>query len=109
MNVYEYPGGVNWIARKLNVTPTGSHRWLVFDLETQSGQSFTKGKQYEFRFTRTGSDSIQFYFDAFAGTKYDSMIVPGGSFQPPPEPNRPALACRVFGVMDPVDSTSQSV
>jgi len=77
VNVYEYPGGIDWVARRLNVTPTGSHRWLVFDLETQSGQSFTKDKQYEFRFTRSGSDSINYYYQTGYAYEYGYLRVGG--------------------------------
>ncbi|UCG43753.1 MAG: hypothetical protein JSU73_03825, partial [candidate division WOR-3 bacterium] len=105
VNIYSYPGGVVSLAEKLNVDPPLAHHWLACSLEVIHPDSFIKGRQVEVRWTRSGSDSIQFYYDAFAGTKYDSMIVPGGSYQPPPEPNRPALACRVYGVLDPIDST----
>jgi hypothetical protein len=65
-----------------------NHVWIRFDLSATHPESIVKGKQLEFRFSHGagGSDSIQFYFDPFAGTHFDSMIVPGGSFQPPPEP-----------------------
>jgi len=38
--------------------------WVKMPLTTVPGKSFTKGKEYEFKFTRSGSDSIQFCYDS---------------------------------------------
>ena len=60
--------------------------------------AFTKGKQYEIRFTRSGGDSVQFYYDQTDPYRYGGMlnnIVPN-----------PADICmQVSGRMNPVDST----
>ncbi|MEO0081463.1 MAG: hypothetical protein ABIL25_04110 [candidate division WOR-3 bacterium] len=100
LSVLTYPGG-SPITQVAYAGGDVDHEWVRFYLHVTYPESIVKGKQLEFKFTRSGSDSIQFYYDAFAGTKYDSMIVPGGGFQPGPEPARPALCCRIFGVMEP--------
>jgi len=48
VDVYEYPTSNNWVARKHDVAATRSsgHVWLRFDLETRTGQKFTRGKKY---------------------------------------------------------------
>jgi hypothetical protein len=67
LEVKVYPSG-DLVARKLGVSPGLGHTWLRFDSLEILG-TFTKGKQYEFRFTRaSGSDSIQYYTSA--GTTY---------------------------------------
>jgi len=38
------------------------HKWVKFNLGVTYPESIVKGKQLEFRFTRSGSDSIQFYY-----------------------------------------------
>ena len=46
------------VAREDNRPAGLNHAWLTFDrIKMETGQSFTKGKQYEFRFTRSGSDT----------------------------------------------------
>jgi hypothetical protein len=62
LGIYEYPDGVLPMASALGQHPTKGHSWLRFPVVTASGQSFTKGKRYEFKFTRSGSDSIQYYY-----------------------------------------------
>ena len=68
------------------------HNWVRFgDWSTQA--RFTKGKQYEFRFTRSGSDSIQYY--TRVGTEYPyGFLRTGGQ-----DHNSLDLACRVYGRM----------
>ena len=39
------------------VHPRMRARWRSFKVEMRPGKTFTKGKLYEFRFTRSGSDS----------------------------------------------------
>lgn len=52
--------GNTLVAQQSGVTPGRSYSWLKFgNIEMEVGQSFTKGKQYEFRFTRAGADSIE--------------------------------------------------
>ncbi len=106
LQLFTYPGGSPVSQPPVAGIYVQDNDWVRFeDIPVTYPESIVKGKRLEFRFTRTGDDSIQFYWDAFAGTKYDSMIVPGGNFQPPPEPARPALCCRIFGQMNPIDST----
>ena len=58
LNVYEYPAGP-LVAYRRNVAPGRDHTWLRFDrIHLEPGEVFTKGKLYEFSFTRTGSDSV---------------------------------------------------
>jgi len=64
--VLTYPGGF----------PIGSgdadgevdHQWTKFKIGVQFPESIVKGKRLEFRFTRSGSDSIQYYTNV--GTAY---------------------------------------
>jgi hypothetical protein len=62
LDVYEYPGGVMPIASHSGKPAQQGHTWLKLPLTVQNGYSFTKGKQYEFRFTRSGTDSINYYY-----------------------------------------------
>jgi hypothetical protein len=57
VNIYEYPNGANWIARKLDVPVDRDHKWLRFDLETQTGQKFVRGKTYIVKYTRPGDSA----------------------------------------------------
>ena len=72
------------VAYKYNVTPEGDHRWLPFEDLTVAG-SFTKGKIYSFKFTRSGSDSIQYYYDSTDAYQWGSIILPGQQ-APIPDP-----------------------
>jgi hypothetical protein len=58
VDVYEVGGEVDPVAYNYGVPPAGEHRWLRLDLTTASGYSFTKGKQYEFKFTRSDGDLL---------------------------------------------------
>jgi hypothetical protein len=82
----------------------GDHRWATFDLNVTRPESVVKGKRLIFTFTRSegGADSIEYYYD-YCAMKWDSMIVPGQD-QPPPQPLRPALAMRLYGQMNVIDS-----
>jgi hypothetical protein len=73
--------------------------WVHMPLTTVSGESFTKGKLYEFRFTRSGSDSIQYYWQETPDTSvvnrspypYGFLLVNGQG------DSAKDLACRVMG------------
>ncbi len=81
------------------------HSWVRF--ENWSTQvAFTKGKQYEFRFTRSGVDSIQFYYDKTDPYPYGEFI-PGNSNFPDDTvmPVITDLCMRVYGRMNMIDST----
>ena len=39
----------------------GSHKWVRFYFKSIEAESIIKGRKYEFRFTRAGSDSINFF------------------------------------------------
>ncbi|HDQ99863.1 MAG TPA: hypothetical protein ENN51_06230 [candidate division WOR-3 bacterium] len=49
VDVYELPGGTNRVAYNDGENATRPHTWVKMPLTTVSGQSFTKGKQYEFK------------------------------------------------------------
>jgi len=101
VNIYSYPDGNIALAQAVNIPVTGSHYWLNCSLTVAHPDSFIKGRQVEVRWTRSGSDSINFYYNAWVGTKFDTMIVGGGYGEP--IPSHADLACRIFGQMDAVD------
>jgi hypothetical protein len=72
-----------------------NHGWVKFS-NWDEQVAFTKGKEYEFRFTRSGGDSVQYYFRGGDPYPYGAMLVPGQG------PTDGDLACRVFGRMDTV-------
>jgi len=57
VDVYDYPGGVTPVASNAGVHARQPQSWVRMPLTMTPGQSFTKGKRYEFRFTRSGGDS----------------------------------------------------
>jgi len=77
-----------------NGTQTQNESWVKFDSWNRRF-AFTKGKQYEFQFSRGSNDSIQFYYDDDP-YKYGQLIVGQQAY-----PDRD-LACRVFGRMDTI-------
>jgi len=93
--------GGNPIATSEPVTQGQNHSWVIFSEWTLTGD-FVKGKRYEFRFTRSGSDSIQFYYDPNNPYHYGQIEIGGGGFQPPPQPVEYCDLClRCYGVMRP--------
>ncbi|UCG42864.1 MAG: hypothetical protein JSU73_13560, partial [candidate division WOR-3 bacterium] len=97
-NVYEVGGGVEPVAWSLDTAASRGHTWLKMPLTTETEYSFTKGKEYEFRFTRVGSDSIHYYLDSTDSYSWGHMEVAG-------ESTGCDLCARVYGLLDPVDST----
>ena len=93
-DVYEYPSGVA-IAHTYQggQRPNSDYAWLKLPLVMVSGKKFTRGKQYEFRFTRPG-DSVNFYYD-------ETDPYGHGLCSPPPEscqvPLFLDLCMRVYG------------
>ena len=70
--------------------------WVKFeDWNTQV--AFTKGKTVTIRFTRSGNDDLEYYYQLGDQYPYGVMLVPGG-----PTPEGGDLAARVFGRMNPV-------
>jgi hypothetical protein len=94
--VLSYPGGF----------PIGSgdadgnvdHEWVRFKIDIDVPDSIVKGKKLEFRFTRSGSDSIQYYYDEACGYNYGQMIAP----YPPSITPSYGLAMRCYGRLNPV-------
>jgi len=81
VDVYELNGP--WVAFNDGEVANKDYAWLRFDLTTVSGKKFTRGKMYEFRFTRPG-DSINYYYDANNPYLYGKIKVGGGWGQPEP-------------------------
>ncbi|GEM_PF-1276236 len=77
------------------------HGWVRFE-NWNTHVAYTKGKQYEFRFTRSGSVSIQYYCDNSDPYKYGQMP---GDFQPA----LADLCARVYGRMNAVASDWWSI
>ena len=75
--------------------------WVRFE-EWSSQIAFTKGKKYEFRFTRTGSDSIQYYYQNKDPYPCGLLVAPN---LPDSVPLTWDLAMRVYGRMNAVDSS----
>jgi len=79
---------------------TRNHVWVKFE-NWNTRVAYAKGKKYEFRFTRSGGDRIQYYYDSLDPYHYGGMT----------DPNRQAipitfdLAMRVHGRMKALDST----
>jgi hypothetical protein len=100
LSVRTFPG--NFVVASGDTSEARSHVWVRCSLQTAHPESLAKGRRYEFRWSRANGARIQYYYN-YCATRYDSMIVPGGD-QPPPQPIRPALACRVYGRLKAVDS-----
>jgi hypothetical protein len=102
LSIYEHPDGA-LVAYRNNVIPEKDHAWLKFDrIRMEPGETFTKGKQYEFRFTRSGTDSIQYYYQDENPYQYGYMRVGGA------EETGKDLCCRVYGRMKAVDDRWQA-
>ena len=99
LDIYEYPDGVTPVASNAGVRATRPQSWVKLPLAITPGKSFTKGKLYEFRFTRSGSDSIQFYWQVNDPYPYkDCQILVGGQ----PYQSLADLAMRCYGRMRPI-------
>jgi hypothetical protein len=100
VDVYDYPGGINRVAYNEGTHAKRPQDWVRMPLTMAAGKSFTKGKLYEFRFTRSGSDSIQFYYQVNDPYPYQycQMLVGGQPYQ-----SLADLAMRVHARMKPVD------
>ena len=101
LSVLTYPGG-SPIAPDAHADGDVDHEWVRFKLGVSYPESIIKGKKLEFRFTRSGSDSINYYYDSACGYgPYGQMIAP----YPPIITPSYGLAMRAYGRMKPVDST----
>ena len=72
VDIYAYPGGINPWAYAYNVGGTENHQWLTCSLAVSYPDSFIKGRQIEVRWTRSGTDSLQ-YCHNYCVKEYDSM------------------------------------
>jgi hypothetical protein len=73
------------------------HVWVTFE-DWSACVAFTKGKKYEFRFTRSGGESIQYYYDSLNPDHYGGMIAPNRQSMAP----TCDLAVRCYGRLSPV-------
>lgn len=84
------------IARQMNLPPGPDHSWLRFTQIELLGH-FLRGRQYEFRFTRAGGDSIHFYYET-------SNAYPYGELKDTTQRNKQSDLCmRIYGRMNRVD------
>jgi hypothetical protein len=99
VDVYDYPGGVTPVASNAGAHARQPQSWVRMPLTMTPGKSFTKGKLYEFRFTRSGSDSIQFYWQVNDPYPYQycQILVGGQQYQ-----SLADLSMRVYARMKPV-------
>lgn len=77
-------------------TQVRNESWVKFQ-NWNTQVAFTKGKTLTIRFTRGGSDSLEYYWNGGDPYPYGAMLVPDG-----PTPDGGDLACRVLGRMDTV-------
>jgi hypothetical protein len=75
--------------------------WVRFE-HWSSQVAFTRGKQYEFRFARLGSDSIQYYYQSENPYKHGLQVDSNLRDSTPLTRN---LAMRIYGRMNAVDSS----
>ena len=102
LSVLTLPGGYQVAGGAGNAVRP--HSWVRFDnLTVTAPESIVKGRRYEFKFTRAGSDSINYYYYNFFGEEdpypYGYMLVEGNIVF------HSALAMRVYGAMDTVESS----
>ena len=97
VSVRTYPGGAE-IASGSNTNP-GDHKWIRFKLSVLYPESVIKGKQLEFRFTRSNGDSLMYYY-AENAYDYGHIIIGGGQLQQPPG-TAPDLCMRVYARLRP--------
>jgi hypothetical protein len=91
------------VAETSGVVPLQSWSWLNMPLAKRANT--VKGRTYKAVFTRSGGAEIEYAYNPLDPYKYGQIVVDGGGESPPPEPLTADLACRIYGVMDPVDST----
>ncbi|MCR4423468.1 MAG: CARDB domain-containing protein [candidate division WOR-3 bacterium] len=90
-----------WNGDKLVMWSSGvqkrSYSWVRFE-NWNRRFGFTRGKRYEFRFSRAGPDSIQFYYDAGNPYRYGTLLYSYAA-------ESLDLCMRVYGVMKVIDSS----
>jgi hypothetical protein len=86
------------------MTSTGTQdwdcRWVRFENWDQQ-VAFTKGKTLTIKFTRSGGDLIEYYYQSGDPYRFGMLIDPGWQ---DPVPIGLDLACRVYGLLNPADS-----
>jgi len=105
LDIYENQNGPR-VAYRHDVMPGRDHTWLRFDrIRLEPGEVFTKGEKYEFKFTRSGGDSIQYYYQGgnpSLGDPYHwGWMRVGGTDEVGKD-----LCVRVYGRMKAVDSAA---
>ncbi len=63
VGIFSYPDGVVELAYNHGAESPKDHDWLTCSLTVVYPDSFIKGRKVEVRWTRGGSDSIQYYYD----------------------------------------------
>jgi hypothetical protein len=101
LSVLTYPGG-SPIADVAYANGDVDHEWVRFHLQVTRPESIIKGKQLEFKFTRSGGDSVQYYY-AENAYDYGHIIIGGTQLQPPPG-TAPDLCMRVSGRLRAITS-----
>ena len=94
LSVLTNPGGTE--IASANAGGDVDHEWVKFKLSVLRPDSIVKGKKLTFKFTRSGGDSIQFYYDSTDKYKYGCLTAPPLAYW------TGDLACRVYGRMDTV-------
>lgn len=94
--IYSYPRGNVSLAQALDVPMTGSYYWLDCSLSVVHPDSFIKGRRIEVRWTRAGTDSINYFHQTGDSYEYGHLKV-GQTDHAGKD-----LCMRVYGVMDVV-------
>jgi hypothetical protein len=89
LSVLTNPGG-SQIA-SANAAGDVDHKWVRFNLAVDYPESIVKGKKLTFKFTRSGGDSIEFYYDSTDQYRYGCLTAPPHVYA------TGDLACRVMG------------
>ena len=97
LGIYEQPGGVK-VAGNPGRPQGKPSSWLKFEVYMEPGMSFTKGKRYEFRFTRSGSDSLEYYYQTGDPYRFGLLFDPNLN----PVPVTWDLCMRLYARTDPV-------
>jgi hypothetical protein len=70
VEVFEHPGGITRVAYSNQQVVYTGHTWVRFPLLMEPGATLTKGRRYEFRFSRANGAKLNYYCD-YCATRYD--------------------------------------